>query len=177
MVGATDVEVRCGVVAETPSRRPPGGLPHGGPGAELGAVRSHCIEGCSRAAVWSGCARSTGWRQGSTCEGGAAHARRTTPPAEPTNPAPRTATFTSVSEGSHPASGAAYILILTVSGMAGPRQSPSSQGRREASGARHLLNLPEGAITPAPGGKSDQAGTGVARMLPPGAGVIGATLG
>jgi hypothetical protein len=39
------------------SHPPPYGLPHGSPGAEPDDARTGCIEGCPRAAVWSG------WRQ------------------------------------------------------------------------------------------------------------------
>jgi hypothetical protein len=42
------------------SRRPPEGLPHTSPGAEPYGARCGSIEGCPRAGVWSGNARSTG---------------------------------------------------------------------------------------------------------------------
>jgi hypothetical protein len=37
----------------------PQGLPHGSPGAEPDDARTGRVEGCPRAAVWSGCARPT----------------------------------------------------------------------------------------------------------------------
>jgi hypothetical protein len=42
------------------SHRSPRGLPHGSPGAEPDDARTGSVEGCPRAAVWSGYARSTG---------------------------------------------------------------------------------------------------------------------
>ena len=42
------------------SHRSPGGLPHANPGAEPDHARAGSVEGCPRAGVWSGCARSTG---------------------------------------------------------------------------------------------------------------------
>ncbi len=42
------------------SPRPPGGLPHASPGAEPDDAHTSSVEGCPRAAAWSGCARSTG---------------------------------------------------------------------------------------------------------------------
>jgi hypothetical protein len=44
-----------------PSRRPPGGLPHVRPQAELGGVSGGHVEGCPRAGARSDCVRSTGW--------------------------------------------------------------------------------------------------------------------
>jgi hypothetical protein len=44
------------------SHRPPRGLPHASPGAEPTSARASSVEGCPRAGVWSGCARSTGRR-------------------------------------------------------------------------------------------------------------------
>ena len=40
----------------------PRGLPRDDPGAELHEARRGSVEGCPRAAAWSGCARSTGCR-------------------------------------------------------------------------------------------------------------------
>ena len=45
-----------------PSRRPPGGLPHGPSWAELMRTGGGCVEGRPRAPTRSGCARSTGRR-------------------------------------------------------------------------------------------------------------------
>jgi hypothetical protein len=42
------------------SPRSPGGLPHASPGAEPDDAHTSSVEGCPRAAAWSGCARSTG---------------------------------------------------------------------------------------------------------------------
>jgi hypothetical protein len=58
--------------------------------------------------------------------------------AEPTNPA-QDSNFASVSGGSHPTSGTAYILILTVSGMAPTATAPASW---LGGGARHPVDLP-----------------------------------
>jgi hypothetical protein len=44
-----------------PSRRPPGGLPHGHSWAEPGKVGCGDGEGCPQVTARSGCARSTGW--------------------------------------------------------------------------------------------------------------------
>jgi len=57
--------------------------------------------------------------------------RRRHPPSRPI--LPRTANFASASGGSHPASSAAYILILTVSEMAGHEQCCGWVGRGVAS--------------------------------------------
>jgi hypothetical protein len=46
----------------------PGGLPHVGPGAEPDDARADSVEGCPRADVWSGCARSTGCHTAPTCK-------------------------------------------------------------------------------------------------------------
>ena len=42
------------------SRRPPQGLPRGGPGAELHGAHTSCVEGCPWAAAWSDCVKPTG---------------------------------------------------------------------------------------------------------------------
>ena len=48
------------------SPRSPGGLPHASPGAEPDDAHTSSVEGCPRAAAWSGCARSTGCHPAST---------------------------------------------------------------------------------------------------------------
>jgi hypothetical protein len=50
------------------SHRPPGGLPHVSPGAEPDDARADSVEGCPRADVWSGCARSTGCHTAAACK-------------------------------------------------------------------------------------------------------------
>jgi hypothetical protein len=50
------------------SPRPPRGLPHGSPGAEPNNARTGSAEGCPRAAVWSGCARSTRCHTAPACK-------------------------------------------------------------------------------------------------------------
>jgi hypothetical protein len=50
------------------SPRPPGGLPHASPGTEPDDAHTRSVEGCPRAAVWSGCARSTGCHTTPACK-------------------------------------------------------------------------------------------------------------
>nr|MDQ3765213.1 hypothetical protein [Actinomycetota bacterium] len=50
------------------SRQSPGGLPHASPGAEPDDARADSVEGGPRAAVWSGCARSTGCHTTPVCK-------------------------------------------------------------------------------------------------------------
>ena len=50
----------AGAVGVASPRLPKTGLPHVSPGAEPGSTRFGCVEGCPRADVWSGGARSTG---------------------------------------------------------------------------------------------------------------------
>ena len=49
-----------GMAESATPRRPPRGLPHAVPGAELHESAAGCVEGCPRADARSGCARSTG---------------------------------------------------------------------------------------------------------------------
>jgi hypothetical protein len=46
----------------------PQGLPHGSPGAELDDARTGHVEGCPRAAVWSGCAKPTRCHTAPACK-------------------------------------------------------------------------------------------------------------
>ena len=62
-----------------PSHRPPRGLPHGTPGADM--TRSAARQAGrlrARGAVWSGCARSTGCRTGTSVATGGGRARSST---------------------------------------------------------------------------------------------------
>ena len=53
------------------------------------------------------------------------------------------------------------------------RRAAGQQDSGGAAGARHLVDLPEGAITPSAGGKLTEARGGKVDTLPPADGVIG----
>ncbi len=102
------------------------------------------------------------------------------PPSRPI--LPRTADFASVSGGSHPSSGAAYILILTVSGMpgkAGARTWVGGPGRCgiPSTSTRAITPRPEGKLRIVAGGRAGYAGhlnvVDLRGMLPSVRGVIG----
>jgi hypothetical protein len=88
--------------------------------------------------------------------------------AEPTNPA-QDSQIASASGGSHPTSSAAYILILTASGMASHTNYRVEPWGR----VLHLINLSEGYHTTARRAEPYSAGFGFVERLPPSCRVLG----